>query len=312
MPAPILHTETQELRKQLAELRRELRNLIEEGHILSTVERPRIVSMYDMYFGELEIEKQRLAVQGAELFRRVELLTIKYTRGEKITPEIVALVDEVVTKEYDRMRQRMREAFDMSSSERERSAMENLNSPDADELVSTYRILVKKLHPDANGSSGDIDSMWHRVQQAYMQRNTEKLKNLLSVLGADEEPAHDIRGLEELQTEIEILKSKIRTESRKNVSVKQSEPFCFVDDLENGDWRFGHKRQLEKELAKLKSKIDESAIKYRELTGIDAVIIDGHPSAHEESTRSRDKSANAQNNEAFNDDFKSNTYFSGR
>lgn len=297
MTNPVLHTDTQQLRQQLVEVRVELRKLIERGHFLSTTELPRITALYDMYFGELEIEKQHLAVRNAELFRRVELLTIKHARGEKITAEIVALVNEVVAKEYDRMRQRLSEAFGNANS---RSIPHDAATAEMqqDELVKTYRVLVKKLHPDVAASESNIDGMWHAVQQAYQQRNTEKLKNLLTVLGADEKVDYQAMSMEDLRAELERLNTKLRIEKRRIQRMEQAEPYAFQQDLLNESWRSDHRKSLEHELAHLRQKIFESARLYKELTGSEAELRSTKPVSKEDETNA--------------DHFDTNTYFSGR
>ncbi|MBK7034448.1 MAG: hypothetical protein IPH49_14570 [Ignavibacteria bacterium] len=147
MTLPQIHPEIEEIRSQYQTVRSDLRAAVEEWHRLSNEVRPRLNATYQHYFGELERELQFKALEGAELFRRVELLSIKIARGERLTPEIIDLVNQVVDKEYAKFNRRLREAFDMDVQQRERAAQQRVDIHDDEELVMMYRTLVKNSTP---------------------------------------------------------------------------------------------------------------------------------------------------------------------
>ena len=111
MRTPAEHPELKKLRDKCTDLRTKLKALVEEWHLLVTEERPRLTALYDDAFRDLERERQFLAVEAAELSRRVELLGVKVTRGEELDEGTIEHVNHVVDKEFGRYRQRVKEAF---------------------------------------------------------------------------------------------------------------------------------------------------------------------------------------------------------
>lgn len=299
MSSPVPHPEIDRLRQRCADLRLRLRETVEEWHHLVVEERPRLTSKYDRIFGDLERERQRLALKGAELFRRVELLTIKAARGETITPEIVELINSVVDKEYARLRQRLREALDMDASQREQAARDQQNTVADNELTTMYRTLAKRLHPDTVGESEELLAAWHRVQQAYRDRDGGRLRTLLTVLGADDQPDRTTDGwdVDRWQREEHQLSARLRMEQRKLSVVKAEEPFSIAAELDNEPWQRRHRTDLEADIRSKQAEIDEHQRRYAELTG--GAIP---PGAVTDPKRDAD----------FDQEFMENTYFAGR
>lgn len=300
MCSPVVHPDIKRLRAQCIDLRGRLRAAAEEWHHLSTKERPRLTSMYDLYFGDLEKAYQRLSLDDAELFRRIELLSIKVARGEVLTPEIIDYVNRVVDREYERYRRRVREAFDMNSVEREEAARQRAHAPADEELVKMYRTLVKKLHPDAVGDQPDLENMWQRVQDAYAERNVSQLRGILAMLDADvvEETSMDGWDVQRLQREADTLASRLRVEERKLARLRATEPLSIADKIEDGDWRAAHKQELEQRLAAKRKDYDDHRQRYMEITG--GKVVPGTDPTKTPDEEQRDR------------DFMENTYFGQR
>ena len=300
MCAPVIHPEVLQLQRQCIDLRGRIRAAVEEWHQSSTVERPRLAALYDRYFGSLERDYQRLAVQTAELFRRVELLSIKVARGERLTPEIIENVNRVVDKEYARFHRRLHEAFDMTAEQRNAESAERPGQHDDDELVKTYRVLVKKLHPDAVGQTADVDPLWQQVQDAYTTRNLQHLRSILSMLEADVSHDQPTQGwsIERLQREVGLLTSRLDMEMRKLARLRASEPLSLADRLVDPSWRDAHELDLRSRFVAKQREYDETQRRYIEITG-QQVIPGVNPN----------RSAEERDEER---DFMENTYFGAR
>lgn len=298
MATPITHPDLARVRSRCAELRQRIQRVLEEWHHRTTVEHPQILARYEQHFGALERERQNLALQCAELFRRVELLTVKASRGEVITAETVELINSVVDKEYARMHQRYREAFGTES-----SAKPSAEHPASrDELVQMYRTLAKRLHPDATDLHGDGSlQTWHRVQEAYRNRDAARLRTLLTVTGAAPDDHGDDRwSLERWQQEERTLEARLRMEQRKVDRMQVEEPFVYARDLDRPAWVERHRMELEADLQKRRAELVEHRRQYRELAG-----GTNPPGRNPDSPASQA----AQN---FDQDFMENTYFGGR
>ncbi len=300
MTTPVLHPEIEQLKRRYHETRSALRDVIEQWHVLSNEVRPRLTATYDRYFGELERELQFASLESAELFRRVELLSIKVARGEKLTTEIIDLINQVVDKEYARFKRRLREAFNMDTEQRERSAQLRVDAHDDEELVKMYRTLVKKLHPDAAGESAPGTEAWHRVQNAYRDRNVSQLRSLLAFFGVGDTSDQQTNTWDHDRwtCEVQALESRLHVEQRKLARLQGEEPFAIESSLTDEVWREQHFATLRASIrAKLKE-IDENNEHYRELTG-------GSVPLGSDALKSTEE-------QGFEEDFMKNTYFGQR
>ena len=265
-----IHPSIEPLRSRLLELKAELREVMDDWHRLSSEVRPRLHAQYEVHFGGLERELQLTALKSAELFRRVELLSIKVSRGEVLTQHIIDLINQVVDSEYARFAMRIREAFDMDINQRERAAKSREEHLQDGELVKMYRSLAKQLHPDSTGDeSGDAVAIWHRVQQAYSSKNVSQMKSLLSMMGADEVLRAEATdwSLERWQQEVLTMETRLRVEQRKLRKLRSEEPFTLEHVLDNEQWRQQHKRELEQAITSKQHEITENTTRYAELTG---------------------------------------------
>lgn len=296
-----IHPSVEPLRSRLLELKVELREAMDDWHRLSSEVRPRLHAQYELHFGELERELQVAALTSAELFRRVELLSIKVSRGEVLTQHIIDLINQVVDSEYARFTMRIREAFYMDVDQRERAAKAREEHAQDGELVKMYRSLAKQLHPDAGqGDSAESVAIWHRVQQAYTSRNVSQMKSLLSMLGADEAlrtEAFDW-SLERWQQEVAMMETRLRVEQRKLRKLRSEEPFTMEHVLDSEQWRQLHQVELERAIASKRHEINENTARYTELTG-------GMLPPGTELVKTKDE-------QSFEEDFMKNTYFGQR
>ncbi|MBU3698741.1 MAG: hypothetical protein FGM33_01840 [Candidatus Kapabacteria bacterium] len=303
MASITVHPEIAPLQERVRELRTQLREALDDWHQLSTVVRPRIHATYASHFGTLERELQEVALAAAEMFRRVELLSIKHERGEKLTAEIVDLINQVVDKEYARFTMRVQEAFRMNERQREDAARKRESEGSDTELVSMYRTLVKQLHPDVADAASDAsadDGIWHQVQQAYATRNAAQLRSLVMLLGADAalDRESDEWGIDRWQDEVASLEKRLALEQRKLRRLSSEEPFTMAAELEDEIWRQRHRDDLVRQIAQKHNELRESRRRYDDLTG--GLVPPGH------------NPMKSKQDVSFEEDFMTNTYFGQR
>lgn len=263
---------------------------------LTSEEHARLMHIYDVNFGAIERKRQQLTLACAELFRRVELLSIKVARGETITPEIVGLVNKVVDKEYERMYQRLREVSRLDRERREASVGEYGNVSDDAELATMYRTLAKRLHPDVVGEDVERRRDWDRVQEAYRRRNVSRLRSLLATMhGADDELSSE-GSIERLQAEVASLETRLRIERRRLSRLQSQEPFSIATELDNEEWRRQHKDDLERAVELKHKELEQHRHLYIDLAKSDVPLHTPVPGSDKD----------------FEDDFMDNTYFGAR
>ncbi len=298
MHLPLIHPEIRVAQERYAAAKAALREALEEWDRLSVSERPRLTTAYAQHFGALEEELQTCALESAELFRRVELLSIKVSRGETLTPHIIELVNTVVGREFARFRRRLTEAFTSTPQERNAAALHRETVEDDEELVKLYRTLVKHMHPDSAGEGMPGTEQWHRMQNAYRNRNVSQLRSLLTMLGAGDANSEQTSewDLDKWLEEAQRLEQRTAIEHRKLHRLRAQEPFTFGDNLDDEVWRESHAESLRRAIDQKKREIEENRAHYRELTGGEL------PPAE----------VKQANGETFEQDFMNNTYFGNR
>ncbi len=293
MTHPIYHPELDQRRKTCTKLRSAIQDCILEWHRLTYLVRPRLLQLYHQAFGEYEITRQKLALQAAILFRRVELLTIKANRGEQITPETVELVNRVVDVEFARLSQRLESLNSHDDGGKKHS--NSIHDEQRTELVKMYRVLAKKLHPDAGGKKQE-ETFWHLVQRAYRDNDVSQLRALLLITDVNTTSVQP-DSLQDWIIEEQRLTARLRIEQRKLNSLLHQEPFTLQNHLEDDEWKSNYALDLQREIRAKEREIDEYRTQYLELTR-------GFPQQFDQETK--------RDGQDFHKDFFDNTYFGGR
>ena len=297
------HTESVEIRSRIILLRKELQQLLEDWFHLSDVVRPALTARYDGLFGELEAQIQRKALEAAEIGRRAELLGLKHSRGERITPEVVRLVNIIVDKEFAVLSGRVVEAFGESAAKRSNDVDTAGNREDS-EFPKMYRAIVKKLHPDVSGATEQFRKYWNGVQEAFETKNTSKMKAIYTALagaeiGDDGGNTMPAETLSELRRQLRELEDNVGRERRKLAYLLSEEPFTLAEKLGHSDWIAAHRKKLEEQITR---KERESFLSREAISQFTGGAVSPEIS---EQPDERERQAN-------DDDFLGNTYFGNR
>jgi hypothetical protein len=263
-PHIIEHPTIRQLRRRIRECRENLLELLDEWHYLKNVVQPRIMFVYENIFGDLEQDIQIRTRLASEIERRVELLSLKLRRGEKLNDKTIRFVNTVVQKEFERYNG-FHSSNDSTYNEQKSTkngnhSKQNHNSSyfaiekekweNAYEVPHLYRKLVKKLHPDVSGETEIFKKYWENVQEAYQSSNMQRLRLFWKTLcSVDERQFADPKTEESaLRAEIRELEINIEAEKRKIERLKNQEPFNFEEKLNDKDW-------VRKRLHRLKEKV---------------------------------------------------------
>lgn len=292
-----------ELRNRNKELRFAIRTILDEWYYLEYIVRPQLLSQYDSLFGELEIGIQIKTLKAAELARRVELLSIKKDRGEILTQELISLVNLFVDKEFDQYHKRIHEVYKSTEDKQQIHSTKEQNNPINAELPKLYRAIVKKLHPDITTQSSDFLKYWQSAQDAYENKNLQKIRSLyLLICNENEQNSQNtyVDSISEeikLQNEIKVLEIQLEREARKLSRLKSEEPFSIEKNLQNPQWVETHRHTLNNDLFKKCAEIKQYQLLMTELTGNEWQQSKGNTTLREQN---------------FDQEFTNSTYFSGR
>ncbi len=284
-------------------IKEEINSIHEQYFYLNQQVKPLLLKDYDDNFRLLEIEIQRKALESSELQRRAELLMMKHQRGEKLTPEIIALVHKIVDKEYLSLKSRLNDAFDRIQKKQAYSS--SLQEPqNSQELMQKYRELAKLLHPDTNKNHLMVDKYWHMLQQGFTDRNITSIRALYSLLIDKMKPDTSFEmSILDQQKELERLIHIKSIEEKKLQELKKQIPFIYELGLQDEQWISNHRKSLELQIHKYQEDIQKAQQLIKIATGIAYKYSD----IPEKLDEFEDK-----NSTDYQDDFLENTYFSGR
>ena len=299
-----LHQEIIDLKQHILKSRRELQELLHEHHRMKEHEKISLHAEYDLHFKHLEIEIQQKAVQNSEFQRRAELLMTKFQRGEKLTPELVALIHKVVDKEFAALKNRMQELLNQQSQSKIAFNHSHVHAS----LPKLYKELAKKLHPDSGADPDLTQKYWISVQKAYDEKDLHTLHALHTLICNSPLSASD--SLEELSSNTEVLINelqKIQSLISKEVEyiaiLKTQIPFCYALGLKDSNWITRHGTTLIQQIDKYSAEIRKSQDIIKMLTGSEWTI-------DQETLENTDPSIKEQR--VYNEEFIDATYFSGR
>jgi hypothetical protein len=191
----------------------------EWDHINNEIQ-PRLVFEYNNLFGNIEDEIHFKNSVNTKLERKLELLSIKASRGEKITQKTIEIIERLVEKDTFENSSASRFRFKLSPSQdiMERlSAIDKLGQDTSSDLSFYYRAVVKKLHPDMEGQTDLFKQYWDSVVEAYKSKDLNKLKIFYKLICEDESIYLELDedSQRKLQKEIFDLKMHIQVETRK-------------------------------------------------------------------------------------------------
>ncbi len=247
------------LRTTLSKLKEELLCLLDDWYELVNIQQPRLEFMYESIFGDLEIELEQKSRAANELDRRVELLSWKLKKGERINKSTVEFVEMMINREFgedsifnrkDDVESSQQFNSNQSSNYYHHTRDNNLKPED---IPAIYRALVKKLHPDIAGESDNYKRFWNNIQAAYKERDLQRLILFKQTLCPEIEiEANDeVKLLQEVR-ELESLVSKERQKIRK---LHQQEPFVLEEKLNDRSWILRRKKALRDRLFQMDRKI---------------------------------------------------------
>ncbi len=246
---PIPHPEIEQLRQRYRELQDALRQTLQEYFFLRTELYPSLLAEYERHFRTLELQLQNVSLRAAQLRRRVELLLVKLQRGEPITERTFALVEQIVAREFAALWERLHAP--------EQPHRTQSPAAEAEEFPKLYRLLVKRLHPDAAGAeTEEFRRYWTAVQRAYRERNIHHLRQLYFLLCSemlDAEPESEPASLEYLRRRISQLERRLTVERRRLEQLRAEEPFCLP--LSDPEWLAQRRRELEREIQQREQEI---------------------------------------------------------
>jgi hypothetical protein len=146
---------------------------------------------------------------------------------------------------------------------REKAREEKQEDPSKNRIVSLYRSLARKLHPDSPLALKELTNaqamkLWHEVQSAYDASNLDRLLSIAAWLGAKGDRTKEIVSVNERVERIRAMKKSIRRleKTLQNLSVHVAWEFQKKVGRERKKLKKKAARELEDEIARTQEVLD--------------------------------------------------------
>lgn len=240
------------LMKRLDELKRESASLFLRKEEMLNYELPKLEALYTKLIGELLYEEYRLKTELSKISLTIDLLQSYINRNASIDIEAVESEVENAFEEYSRIIENHIESVKQAN---DYFASSFMSDNDAKELSSSYRLIVKKLHPDINpDATEEQKDLFVKATKAYKSSDLATIRSIVLMLETDvykELPEETLESqIEKVEYTIKSLKDLIDT-------MKSIFPFTIKDKIKDKKWVKSEQERLNLSIESLKNSLKE-------------------------------------------------------
>lgn len=259
----VLHPLVADKLREIDALREKLAVLIEEHEGLLYGEREILMAQYNRDLGHLEHELFCLNVGIAELRRRIAILQADLNRGKAITTGRIARLDEEIQEEFEKARAEIEEKeHQLRQSGALLDSAHWMKPEDLRELKTLYRRLCQRYHPDVGGAEAKgWEQIWGALQRAYREGDLDLLRALAESIDVPGKAVPDTSA-DDLDTEIERLRSRIERQGERVAKLLSEPPFSYREKLDDPRWVRARQTELRQEIAERKERQAELRLRY--------------------------------------------------
>jgi hypothetical protein len=117
-------------------------------------------------------------------------------------------------------------------------------------LKETYRVLVRRLHPDLRAAAdATVSAVWHEVQEAYQAGNLERLETLLALTQMQDGTNGGQASLSQMRGALEELRHSLRSLQRSIKKAKREPAWAFSQTEDHTPLAKRLRRELEEGLS---------------------------------------------------------------
>ena len=247
------HPEYKKKLDDLESLKSELAKLISERDKLENTVKKNLEALYAVKIGKNEFALFKTECEIARLKRKIELFQAKLNHGKKFN---ILEVESQLDKEYEKWDKEMSKM--LKDIENSKNRLSSLRTPeDSVELQSTYRTLVKKLHPDVNSNQTEKSKLlWNRTMHAYSLGDLEELR-AIKLLIDDLKDKMTVDPGSSIDDRIKSINKKIFFLLEYIKKIKSEFPFTIAQDIEDKNWVANKNYEIFKKIDKLNNKKEE-------------------------------------------------------
>jgi hypothetical protein len=244
----------EDLLVQIDALKEQLLHLLTIWYESQTEILQEILFLYENIFGNIEMEIANKEQNAKKLEQKFKMLSHYLENNQPVKRQSVDFIDKLLFNDDTTKHNKQKPYHNPKNHFTQRDINKKLDpsSNDNIDIVSIYRHIVKKLHPDVIQESNIFKLCWANVQFCYQKQDAERLKMFYLILCSNYE---DNINVEPLINEINQLKDCIEKQHKDNEDLQNQEPYCFKDKLNDNNWILERKNTLRNKLVQVNKRI---------------------------------------------------------
>lgn len=253
-----LTADKRELQERYLSLKKEYAELFIKKHEMQTYEENALTALYISTIGEKQHEIFYLRTQIAALKLKIELIQSYINRNEK--PELKN-VDQEIRSRFADFQKKLEDDARQLAAAKEFLKTSHFSQEEFREVKDTYRIIVKRLHPDLNPNLSEYESdLFIKAQAAYHLCNLTILREILLTLDLKQDSIATLTDLSELCEISEKLEKNVIQLRKQIEEMEQSFPFIYRDELRNQEWVFNTQKKLDEDIIELNKEKEKQTL----------------------------------------------------
>jgi hypothetical protein len=253
-----LTPEQQVLREQFCSLRKEFTELFTRKNEMQTYEESSLTSLYLSTVGEKQHEVFCLRTKIAVIKLRIELIQAYINRNEM--PELKT-VDEEIHIRFADHKKKIEENVRQLSAAKEYMKNSFISADEMKEMKDTYRIIIKKLHPDINPGLSEYETeLFIKAQAAYHLGSFMALREILLSLDLAKDSADSISQSEEFARTVLQLEKNVKNLRKQIEELERSFPFIYRKELNDKEWISSIQKKLDEDIVNLTKEKEKQAL----------------------------------------------------
>ncbi|MGI6369046.1 MAG: hypothetical protein GX372_02805 [Ignavibacteria bacterium] len=232
--------------------KRLLQELLEKWYNLQFDVKRQLMFRYDFLFGDLEDEVENKYIEKSIL----EIKNKVYSRQLNMPKEgLESFLNDLNNRAKKRNQEFAKRILPDRLYILRRNYKENIidTSKGEEDINYLYKQLVKRLHPDMADNTDENRNLWDKMQNSYKVYDIVRLKMLF--LLTCYEVDNDLQDNKKASAFLAKLEKYIEIQQNDLKNLKEEEPFCFAEKIENKEWIKERKKELQDRSLQLSVKI---------------------------------------------------------
>lgn len=248
----VINEEVRRLMEKLDDLKRISARLYNKREEMLTFEAPKLSALYTSLIGSRKMDEFILTVEVRSLKMQVELMQAFINRNDEIDEEYV---QKKIEEEYEYLQKLIKEREAQILAAKEFFDAPSLTPEETSELRASFRMIVRKLHPDINSNiTNEQKDLYIKAVAAYKSCDLVTIRQIVLMIDTG-----DVKYLprQDLNDEIAKLEKLIEGYKTRLDELEKQFPFSMRENLYDKEWVAKEQATIEEQIQSLKKQKTE-------------------------------------------------------